>query len=99
MSDALDYLLKVRSDAIPHYFKFLKETGKHLDPKTRALISVIAKVYAQTETGLRQHVTHLQVFVHESVMVALWGGSQSSAATEGWGSPHGFAQSGLDRVS
>jgi hypothetical protein len=56
MSDALDYLLKVRSDAIPHYFKFLKETGKHLDPKTRALISVITKVYAQTETGLRQYL-------------------------------------------
>jgi nitrite reductase/ring-hydroxylating ferredoxin subunit len=56
MSDALDYLLKVRSDAIPHYFKFLKETGKHLDPKTRALISVITKVHAQTETGLRQYL-------------------------------------------
>jgi nitrite reductase/ring-hydroxylating ferredoxin subunit len=56
MSDALDYLLTVRSDAVPHYFKFLKETGKHLDPKTRALISVITKVYAQTETGLRQYL-------------------------------------------
>jgi nitrite reductase/ring-hydroxylating ferredoxin subunit len=56
MSDALDYLLEVRSDAIPHYFKFLKESGKHLDPKTRALISVITKVYAQTETGLRQYL-------------------------------------------
>jgi nitrite reductase/ring-hydroxylating ferredoxin subunit len=56
MSDALDYLLKVRSDAMPHYFKFLKETGKHLDPKTRALISVITKVHAQTETGLRQYL-------------------------------------------
>jgi nitrite reductase/ring-hydroxylating ferredoxin subunit len=56
MSDALDYLLKVRSDAIPHYFKFLKETGKYLDPKTRALISVITKVHSQTETGLRQYL-------------------------------------------
>jgi nitrite reductase/ring-hydroxylating ferredoxin subunit len=56
MSDALDYLLKVRSDAVPHYFKFLKASGKHLDPKTRALISVITKVYAQTETGLRQYL-------------------------------------------
>jgi len=56
MSDALDYLLKVRADAVPHYFKFLKEAGKHLDPKTRALISVITKVYAQTETGLRQYL-------------------------------------------
>jgi len=56
MSDALDYLLKVRSDAMPHYFKFLKQAGRHLDPKTRALISVITKVYAQTETGLRQYL-------------------------------------------
>ena len=56
MSDALDYLLEVRSDALPHYFKFLKESGKHLDPKTRALISVITKVYAQTENGLRQYL-------------------------------------------
>ena len=56
MSDALNYLMDVRSDAIPHYFKFLKETGKHLDPKTRALIPVITKVYAQTETGLRQYL-------------------------------------------
>lgn len=56
MSDALDYLIKVRPDAIPHYFKFLKETGKHLDPKTRSLISVITKVHSQTETGLRQYL-------------------------------------------
>src|SRR3972149_9853671 len=56
MSDALDYLIKVRPDAIPHYFKFLKESGKHLDPKTRALISVITKVHSQTETGLRQYL-------------------------------------------
>ena len=56
MSDALDYLIKVRPDAIPHYFKFLKESGKYLDPKTRALISVITKVHSQTETGLRQYL-------------------------------------------
>src|ERR1700690_2851300 len=54
MSDALNYLIKVRPDAIPHYFKFLKESGKHLDPKTRALISVITKVHPQTGNGLRQ---------------------------------------------
>ena len=56
MSDALDYLVKVRPDALSHYFKFLKETGKHLDPKTRALISVITKVHSQTATGLRQYL-------------------------------------------
>jgi nitrite reductase/ring-hydroxylating ferredoxin subunit len=56
MSDALDYLLKVRGDALGHYFKFLKDAGKHLDPKTRALISVITKVHAQTERGFRQYL-------------------------------------------
>ncbi|MBE0620404.1 MAG: Rieske 2Fe-2S domain-containing protein [Burkholderiales bacterium] len=56
MSDALNYLVKVRPDAIPHYFKFLKESGKHLDPKTRSLISVITKVHSQTENGLRQYL-------------------------------------------
>ena len=56
MSDALDYLLKARPDAVGHYFKFLKECGKHLDPKTRNLISVITKVHAQTERGFRQYL-------------------------------------------
>jgi nitrite reductase/ring-hydroxylating ferredoxin subunit len=56
MSDALDYLLKVRGDALGHYFKFLKDAGKHLDPKTRALISVITKVHAQTERGFKQYL-------------------------------------------
>jgi len=57
MSDALDYLLKVRGDALGHYFKFLKDAGKHLDPKTRNLISVITKVDAQTEAGFKQYLT------------------------------------------
>ena len=56
MSDALNYLLKARPDAVGHYFAFLKECGKHLDPKTRNLISVITKVDAQTERGLRQYL-------------------------------------------
>ncbi len=56
MSDALNYLLKVRPEPIGHYFKFLKEAGRHLDPKTRDLISVITKVHAQTEAGLRQYL-------------------------------------------
>lgn len=56
MSDALDYLVQVRGDALGHYFKFLKDAGKHLDPKTRDLISVITKVHAQTETGFKQYL-------------------------------------------
>jgi nitrite reductase/ring-hydroxylating ferredoxin subunit/alkylhydroperoxidase/carboxymuconolactone decarboxylase family protein YurZ len=56
MSDALNYLLKARPETMGHYFKFLKETGTHLDPKTRNLISVITKVHAQTERGFRQYL-------------------------------------------
>lgn len=56
MSDALTFLVKARPEAMGHYFAFLKDAGKHLDPKTRALISVITKVHAQTERGLKQYV-------------------------------------------
>jgi len=57
MSDALTYLAKARPDAMGHYFAFLKSCGKQLDPKTRALISVITKVDAQTERGFRQYLS------------------------------------------
>ncbi len=57
MSDALNYLVAARPDAIKPYFKFLKEAGKHLDTKTRDLISVITKVDAQTENGFRQYLS------------------------------------------
>ncbi len=57
MSKALDYLLKTRPDAMESYFNFLKVAGKHLDPKTRAIISVITKVDKQTEAGFRQYLT------------------------------------------
>lgn len=56
MSDALNYLLKARPDAVGHYFAFLKACGTQLDPKTRNLISVISKVHSQTERGLRQYL-------------------------------------------
>jgi len=56
MSDALKYLIKARPEAMGAYFSFLKETGKHLDPKTRSLISVITKIDSQTERGLRQYL-------------------------------------------
>ena len=56
MSDALDYLLKARPEAMGHYFQFVGSAGRQLDPKTRALISVITKVYAQTEAGFRQYL-------------------------------------------
>lgn len=56
MSDALKYLIKARPEAMGAYFSFLKEAGKHLDPKTRSLISVITKIDSQTERGLRQYL-------------------------------------------
>ena len=56
MSDALNYLMKVRPGEMKSYFEFVKQTGEHLDPKTRAIISVITKVDNQTEAGLRQYL-------------------------------------------
>lgn len=57
MSDALNYLIQARPEAMSAYFKFIKQAGEHLDPKTRSLISVITKVAAQTEKGFRQYLT------------------------------------------
>lgn len=57
MSDALNYLVQARPEAMTHYFTFLKESGKHLDTRTRDLISVITKVAVQTEGGFRQYLT------------------------------------------
>lgn len=57
MSQALDYLLQARPEAMQAYFSFLKMAGRRLDPKTRALISLIGKVHAQTERGFRQYLT------------------------------------------
>ena len=57
MSEALDYLLATRPDAMGPYFKFLKESSKHLDTRTRDLISVISKVHVQTEKGFRQYLS------------------------------------------
>jgi len=56
MSEALDYLIKARPEAMTLYFKFLKDTGSRLDPKTKNLISVITKVHSQTEAGLKQYL-------------------------------------------
>lgn len=56
MSDALGYLVKIRPEPMTAYLKFVKESGKSLDPKTRALITVITKVATQTENGFRQYL-------------------------------------------
>jgi len=57
MSDALKYLVKVRPEAMTHYFTFLKKAGDHLDGRTRDLISVITKVAVQTEGGFKQYLS------------------------------------------
>jgi len=57
MSDALNYLVKARPEAMTSYLTFLKESGKHLDTRTRDLISVITKVAVQTENGFRQYLS------------------------------------------
>ena len=57
MSEALNYLKAVRPEAAEAYFTFLRESGKHLDMKTRSLISVITKVDNQTETGFKQYLS------------------------------------------
>jgi nitrite reductase/ring-hydroxylating ferredoxin subunit/alkylhydroperoxidase/carboxymuconolactone decarboxylase family protein YurZ len=56
VSKALSWLVRARPEAMGAYFRFLKDAGSRLDPKTRNLISVITKVHAQTENGLRQYV-------------------------------------------
>ncbi|RLA07471.1 MAG: carboxymuconolactone decarboxylase [Gammaproteobacteria bacterium] len=56
MSKAMDYLLQTRGEAMGSYFKFLKQAGSNLDPKTRALVSLLGKVHAQSESGLRQYL-------------------------------------------
>lgn len=55
MSRALDYLLQARPAAMGAYFEFLRDAGSRLDPRTRALISIITKVSTQTEKGLLQY--------------------------------------------
>jgi nitrite reductase/ring-hydroxylating ferredoxin subunit/alkylhydroperoxidase/carboxymuconolactone decarboxylase family protein YurZ len=57
MSDALNYLIAARPKAVAPYFEMLKEAGKHLDTRSRDLISVITKVDAQTDAGFRQYLT------------------------------------------
>ena len=57
MSDALNYLVKARPEAMTAYFTFLKKSETHLDTRTRDLISVITKVAVKTEGGFRQYLT------------------------------------------
>jgi NAD(P)H-dependent nitrite reductase small subunit len=55
-SQGLAYLQKARPEAIAHLLKFFKESGRHLEPKTRFLISVVTKVINFSPRGLEQYV-------------------------------------------
>lgn len=52
----LQYLSQERPEAMQHLLAFFKESGKHLDPKTRFLISVVTKVINFSPRGLRQYL-------------------------------------------
>ena len=58
MSKRLKYLAGARPEAATAYFTFLKESGRHLDDKTRFLISVVTKVASGTTAGLKQYIPH-----------------------------------------
>ena len=52
----LQYLSKVRPEAMEHLLAFFRESGRHLDPRTRFLISVVTKVINFSPRGLRQYI-------------------------------------------
>ncbi|MDH5680463.1 MAG: carboxymuconolactone decarboxylase family protein, partial [Spirochaetota bacterium] len=58
MSKRLKFLATARPEAAEAYLKFLKESGRHLDDKTRFLISVVTKVISGTTSGLKQYIPH-----------------------------------------
>lgn len=51
-----EFLEKARPEAMTHLMAFFKESGKHLDPKTRFLISVVTKVINYSPRGLKQYI-------------------------------------------
>ncbi len=55
-SQGLRYLKEVRPQAVEHLLQFFAESARHLDPKTRFLISVVTKVIAGSQRGMRQYV-------------------------------------------
>lgn len=55
-SRGLEYLTRARPAAIGHLLKFFGESARHLEPKTRFLISVVTKVINFAPRGLEQYV-------------------------------------------
>lgn len=52
----LQWLSRERPEAMQHLLAFFRESGRHLDPKTRFLISVVTKVINFSPRGLRQYI-------------------------------------------
>ena len=52
------FLQAERPEAMQHLLAFYREAGKHLDEKTRHLVSVITKVINFSPRGLRQYARH-----------------------------------------
>ncbi|MCZ6794302.1 MAG: nitrite reductase small subunit NirD [Planctomycetota bacterium] len=55
-SRGLAYLQRVRPEAVEHLLKFFRESARHLDSKTRFLISVVTKVISHSSRGIEQYV-------------------------------------------
>jgi len=52
----LQWLSRERPEAMQHLLSFFKESSRHLDAKTRFLISIVTKVVNLSERGLRQYI-------------------------------------------
>ena len=52
----LQWLSRERPEAMGHLLAFFRESGRHLDPKTRFLISIVTKVVRLSPRGLRQYI-------------------------------------------
>ena len=55
-SRGLAYLQQVRPQAVSHLLRFFRESGQHLEPRTRFLISIVTKVINLSPRGLQQYV-------------------------------------------
>ncbi|MEE2659014.1 MAG: Rieske 2Fe-2S domain-containing protein [Candidatus Latescibacterota bacterium] len=52
----LQWLSRERPQAMEHLLAFFGESGRHLEPKTRFLISIVTKVINFSGRGLRQYI-------------------------------------------
>ena len=55
-SRGLAYLQQVRPQAVSHLLRFFRESGQHLEPRPRFLISIVTKVINLSPRGLQQYV-------------------------------------------